>query len=135
MTDALAVPGLDSNLTPVLNLELPKSKLRSLWGNIASCLLEIVKPTFPLIGSLVKVDGSFYIAARPLTQNMSSMTQLAHIPPSILPLESKTFATADEWYGALANMHLAQLIFQHNDLVSSEDDCRNMYINTTICYL
>lgn len=35
MTDALAVPGLDPNLTPVLNSELPESKLRSLWGNIA----------------------------------------------------------------------------------------------------
>ncbi|TVY24315.1 hypothetical protein LHYA1_G007922 [Lachnellula hyalina] len=128
MTDALAVPGLDPNMTPVLNLELPESKLRSLWGNIASCLLEVVKPTFTRIGSLVEVDGSFRIAARPLTQNMSSMTQLAHIPPSILPLESETYATADEWYGALANMHLAQLIFQHNDLVSSEDDCRNKYV-------
>ncbi|KAH9212667.1 hypothetical protein DL95DRAFT_368171 [Leptodontidium sp. 2 PMI_412] len=59
---------------------------------------------------------------------MSSMTQLAHIPPSTLPLENETYATADEWYEALANMHLAQLIFQHNDLVSSEDDCRNKYV-------
>ncbi|KAF4975973.1 hypothetical protein FZEAL_7300 [Fusarium zealandicum] len=25
-------------------------------------------------------------------------------------------------------MHLAQLLFQHNDLVSSEDDCRNKYV-------
>jgi hypothetical protein len=128
MTDALTVPGLDTNLTPVLNLELPESKLRSLWGNIAWCLLELVKPTFTRIGSLVEVDGSFRIAARPLTQNMSSMTRLAHIPSSILPLESETYATADEWYEALANMHLAQLIFQHNDLVLSEDDCRNKYV-------
>ncbi|KAL5313889.1 hypothetical protein ACEPPN_018312 [Leptodophora sp. 'Broadleaf-Isolate-01'] len=59
---------------------------------------------------------------------MSSMTQLAHIPPSTLPLENETYATADEWYEALANMHLTQLIFQHNDLVSSEDDCRNKYV-------
>lgn len=128
MTDALAVPGLDPNLTPVLNLELPESKLRSLWGNIASCLLEVVRPTFPLIGSLIEVDGSFRIAGRPLTQIMSSMTQLAHIPPATFPLENKTYATADEWYEQLANMHLAQLMFQHNDLVSSEDDCRNKYV-------
>ncbi|KAN0098887.1 hypothetical protein V8E51_014550 [Hyaloscypha variabilis] len=128
MTDALAVPDLDPNLTPVLNLELPESKLRSLWGKIAWCFLEIVKPTFSRIGSLVEVDGSFYVGGRPLTQNMSSMTQLAHIPPSILPLENETYAKADEWYLALANMHLAQLIFQHNDLVSSEDDCRNKYV-------
>ncbi|RDL41670.1 uncharacterized protein BP5553_01649 [Venustampulla echinocandica] len=127
MTDALAVPGLDRNLTPVLNLELPESKLRSLWGNIAWCLLEFAKPTFSHIGSLVEVDGSFRVTAQPLTQNMSSMTQLANTPPSILPLENETYATADEWYGALADMQLAQLISQHNDLVSSEDDCRNKF--------
>ncbi|KAH7327354.1 hypothetical protein BKA65DRAFT_510451, partial [Rhexocercosporidium sp. MPI-PUGE-AT-0058] len=129
MTDALAVSGLDPNLTPVLNLELPKSKLQRLWGNIAACLLEVVKPTFTRIGSLVEVDdGSFRIAGRPLTQNMSSMTQLAHIPPSLLPLANETYATADDWYEALANMHVAQLVFQHNDLVTSEDDCRNKYV-------
>jgi hypothetical protein len=36
--------------------------------------------------------------------------------------------TADEWYTALAEMHIAQLIFQHNDLVTSEDNCRNKYV-------
>lgn len=74
------------------------------------------------------MTGSFQVAGRPLTQNMSSITQLAHIPPAIFPAEGKTFATADEWYLELSNMHLAQLLFQHNDLISSEDDCRNKYI-------
>jgi hypothetical protein len=128
MMDALAVPDLDPSLTPFLNSKLPESKFRSLWGKIAWCLLEVVKTTFSCMGSLVEVDRSFRIASRPLTQNMSSMTQLAHSPPSILPLENETYATADEWYGELANMHLAQLIFQHNDLVLSEDDCRNKYV-------
>ena len=128
MTDALAVPGLDPSLTPVLNLELTKSTLRSLWGNIAWCFLEVVKPTFFRIGSLVEIDGSFRVAGRPLTQNMSNMIKLAHIPSSIFPLENETYATADEWYVVLANMHLAQFLFQHNDLVSSEDDCRNKYV-------
>ena len=59
---------------------------------------------------------------------MSSMTQLAHIPTAIFSPESKTFSTADEWYLELSKMHLAQLLFQHNDLVSSEDDCRNKYV-------
>ena len=30
MADALAVPGLDPNGTPILNLELPESKVRNL---------------------------------------------------------------------------------------------------------
>lgn len=45
------------------------------------------------------------------------MTQLADIPPSTITLENETYGSADEWYEALANMHLAQLIFQHDDLV------------------
>lgn len=59
---------------------------------------------------------------------MGSMTQLANVPLAIFPAESKTFATADEWYLELTNMHLAQLLFQHNDIVSKEDDCRNKYV-------
>ncbi|KAI0469799.1 phosphotransferase [Xylariaceae sp. FL0804] len=128
MTDPLAVQGRDPDLTPALNLNLPESKLRSLWGKMAWVLLQLATPGFPRIGSLLEVDGSFQVAGRPLTQNMSSMTQLAHVPPAIFPAESQTFATADEWYLELANMHLAQLIFQHNDLISSEDDCRNKYV-------
>ncbi|KAL2071659.1 hypothetical protein VTL71DRAFT_12894 [Oculimacula yallundae] len=128
MTDALAVPDLDPNLTPVLNLELPVDTLRSLWAKIAVNLLKITKSTFPRIGSLIENDSNFSIAGRPLTQNMSSMTQLAHIPLSIFPSESKTYTTSDEWYEELSTMHLAQLIFQHNDLVSSENDCRNKYV-------
>ncbi|KAH7363556.1 hypothetical protein B0T11DRAFT_282791 [Plectosphaerella cucumerina] len=59
---------------------------------------------------------------------MSSMTQLARVPPAIFPAKGETFATADEWYLELSHMHLAQLLFQHNDLTSSEDDCRNKYV-------
>lgn len=128
MTDPLAVQGRDPNLTPALNLDLSEGKLRGLWGKLARVLLELATPNFPRIGSLLEVDGSFQVAGRPLTQNMSSMTQLAHVPSAIFPAEAKTFATADEWYLELSNMHLAQLLFQHNDLVSSEDDCRNKYV-------
>ncbi|KAK1598359.1 uncharacterized protein LY79DRAFT_666111 [Colletotrichum navitas] len=128
MTDSLAVHGRDPGLTPALNLSLPESKLRSLWGKMAWILMELAKPEFPRIGSLLEVDGSFQVTGRPLTHNMSSLTQLAHITPAIFTDEGKTLATADEWYLELSNMHLAQLLFQHNDLVASEDDCRNKYV-------
>ncbi|KAK1991217.1 phosphotransferase [Colletotrichum falcatum] len=126
--DLLAVQGRDPDLTPALNLSLPESEMRSLWGKMAWILLELAKPNFPRIGSLLEVDGAFRVAGRPLTQNMNIMTQLAHVPPSIFPAKGKTFATADEWYVELSNMHLAQLLFQHNDLIASEDDCRNKYV-------
>lgn len=128
MTDCLAIQGRDPDLTPALDLDLSESKLIRLWGKLAWAMLELATPEFPRIGSLLEVDGSFQIAGRPLTQNMSSMTQLAHISPAFFPVEGKTFATADEWYLELSNLHLAQLVFQHNDLVSSEDDCRNKYV-------
>jgi aminoglycoside phosphotransferase (APT) family kinase protein len=59
---------------------------------------------------------------------MKDMLQLAGIPRSILPPKWKTYVTADEYYTELAEMHLAQLIFQHNDLVASADHCRNKYV-------
>lgn len=129
LTRSLCVQDRDPALTPALNLELPDSKLRSLWGKMAWCLLELSKPTFPRIGSLLEIDGSFQVAGRPLTFNMCSMRKLAGIPDAIFPSRDSTFATADEWYIQLATMHLAQLVFQHNDLVSDEDDCRNKYVS------
>lgn len=129
LTQPLCTPDRDPALTPALNLELPESRLRSLWGIMAWCLLELARPTFSRIGSLLEADGSFQVAGRPLTFNMSSMTKLGNIPAAIFPAQDTTFATADEWYVQLANMHLAQLVFQHNDLVSDEDDCRNKYVS------
>jgi hypothetical protein len=59
---------------------------------------------------------------------MNNMIRLANIPSAVLPPKDKTYKTADEWYVALAEMHIAQLVFQHNDLVFTPDDCRNKYV-------
>jgi hypothetical protein len=59
---------------------------------------------------------------------MNNMIQLANIPHAALPPEKTTYNTANQWYKTLAEMHLAQLTFQHNDIVSSRNDCRNKYI-------
>jgi aminoglycoside phosphotransferase (APT) family kinase protein len=56
------------------------------------------------------------------------MVQLANIPSAIFPPQTKTYQTADEYYVWLAEMHLAQLIFQQNDLVRTEQECRNKYV-------
>ncbi|CAG7564999.1 unnamed protein product [Fusarium equiseti] len=63
---------------------------------------------------------------------MADMIRLANIPRCILPPREKTYGTTDEWYTALADMHIAQLIFQHNDLITSEHDCRNKYVSRQI---
>ncbi|KAF4438625.1 hypothetical protein F53441_12758 [Fusarium austroafricanum] len=113
----------------VLDPSVPESTLKAMWGKVARCLLELSQLSFPRIGSLLQTGDDVYeVCCRPLSENMSDMIRLANIPSCILPSKDKTYATADEWYTALAEMHIAQLIFQHNDAVTSEDDCRNKYV-------
>lgn len=59
---------------------------------------------------------------------MNNMVQLSNILKSIFPSKSVTYETADEWYTVLADTQIATLIFQHNDMVSSENDCRTKYV-------
>ncbi len=68
------------------------------------------------------MDSPFYRRKRP------------NIPRSVYPPQDKTYGTADEWYTELAQMHMAQLVFQHNDLVLSADDCRNKYVVCQLFY-
>ncbi|KAJ2895228.1 hypothetical protein MKZ38_006759 [Zalerion maritima] len=119
----------DSSAPHALDPNVSESTLEAIWGKVARCLLQLSRITFPRIGSLVEAnEGAYEVAGRPITHNMTDMVRLANIPRGVLPPKGKTYETADEWYTALADMHIAQLIFQHNDLVTSEDDCRNKYV-------
>ena len=112
-----------------LDANIPKEKLESYFQGTAALLLQLFEPRFPRIGSLAKDEwGSVSVAGRPITQNMSNMVQLANIPRAVFPSRDKTYGTANEWYVELARMHMAQLVFQHNDLVQTADDCRNKYV-------
>ncbi|KAL2067835.1 hypothetical protein VTL71DRAFT_15933 [Oculimacula yallundae] len=129
MGQALEAPREDPNETPILHPDISESKLRSLYVQMARCLLQLAQPTFPRIGSLGEISaGSYCVVGRPLTLNMINMVQLSNIPKSILPSEGTTYQTADDWYVALAEMQMATLVFQHNDMVLSENDCKSKYI-------
>ncbi|KAI1172339.1 phosphotransferase [Nemania sp. FL0916] len=129
LSGRLTTPNEDLSVTHVLNPSFDEVTLHGLWTQVARCYLQLSQLTFPRIGSLIEVDyGSFEVAGRPITHNMCNMDRLANIPHAVLPPEGRTYATADEWYVALAEMHMAQLLFQHNDAVTSEDDCRNKYV-------
>lgn len=129
LSQALEAPRQDSNETVVLNPQIPESRLKMLYAKMARCVLQLVQPTFPRIGALVETGpASHCVAGRPITLNMSNTVQLSNIPESVFPPKDTTYQTADEWYAALAEMQMATLIFQHNDMVSSEDDCRNKYV-------
>ncbi|KAK0107127.1 hypothetical protein ONS95_003833 [Cadophora gregata] len=129
LSHALTTPGLDRSVTHALDPKISHTKLQDLYLKVASIVLELSHHKFKRIGSLVEADdGSFVVRGRPITQNMSDMLQLANIPSAIFYPEDKTFGSSDEYYLNLAQGHLAQLIFQQNDLVKSADDCRNKYV-------
>jgi hypothetical protein len=54
------------------------------------------------------------------------MIEFTDMTPGLLP--SQPYSTSEEWYSALADMHLAQLTFQHNDAVTDEDEARDKYV-------
>ncbi|KAF4446300.1 phosphotransferase [Fusarium austroafricanum] len=129
MGQALEAPREDLNDTAVLRPDIPETKLKSLYAEMARCMLQLAQPTFPRIGALVEVaPGSHSVLGRPLTLNMNNMVQLSNIPKSVFPSEDTTYDTTDEWYTILAEMQIATLIFQHNDMVESEDDCKTKYV-------
>ncbi|KAI1148419.1 phosphotransferase family protein [Nemania diffusa] len=126
MSEALADP-LDPDEYHVLDPNVSEHKLNLLYGQMANILLQLSRLKFPRIGSLVEhEDGKISVSGRPLTQNMNSLVQLTDMPPTLLPSASQTYTNVDEWYTALADMHMAQLVFQHNDAV--EDDARDKYV-------
>ena len=43
-------------------------------------------------------------------------------------LPSQTYTSAAEWYSAISDMHMVQLVFQHNDAVEDEEDARDKYV-------
>jgi hypothetical protein len=139
MSARLTVPNDDPSVTHALDPNVADATLEDLWGKTARCLVQLSRLIFPRIGALVEVEdkgedeghmagSSYAIAGRPITHNMTDMVRLANVPRAVLPPEGQTYGTADEWYITLAEMHLAQLVFQHNDAVESADDCRNKFV-------
>ena len=113
--------------TPILDPEISEEKLEGLYAQMANILLQLSTLKFPRIGSLVQDDENqpASVETRPLTVNMNDIVVHTDAPPDILP--SQAYSSADEWYRALADMHMAQLAFQHNDTVEDEDDARDKY--------
>ncbi|TQS33579.1 hypothetical protein Golomagni_06071 [Golovinomyces magnicellulatus] len=131
MVDVLCTPG-DPDIVPILRDDISPDALKQLYRHIAEQMIHLSRPTFPRIGSLRETEGAIEASGRPVTQNMNNMIQLANIPRAVLPEKDIFYSTADEWYCALAKLHMVQLIFQRNDLVTSEEDCRNKYVARVI---
>jgi hypothetical protein len=112
---------------PILDPDIGQEKLEFLYSQMANILLQLSSLKFPQIGSLIEAeDGSISVKGRPLIANMTDLVVHTNAPASILP--SQTYASADDWYSDLADMHMAQLVFQHNDAVEDESDARDKYV-------
>ncbi|KID99301.1 phosphotransferase family protein, partial [Metarhizium majus ARSEF 297] len=73
---------------------------------MANILLQLANLRFPRIGSLV--DGGkepISVKGRPWIENMGDIIVHTNAPLSTLPCQ--TYASADKWYHALADMHMA----------------------------
>jgi len=127
ISDALNDPTLKPDESHVLDPNISEQKLEFLYRQMANIVLQLSTLTFLRIGSLAQdEDGQFSVSRRPLIQNMNSLLEFAGVTPTLLP--SQHYSASDEWYSALADMHLAQLTFQHNDAVLDEDDARDKYV-------
>lgn len=127
MSRELLDPQRAADKRPVLDPDISEKKLEFLYSQMANILLQLFSLKFPRIGSLVEEEGghSVSIKGRPLIANMSDIVVHTNAPASILP--SRTYSSSDEWYNALADMHVTQLAFQHNDAVEDEDDAYDKY--------
>ncbi|KAI0108031.1 kinase-like domain-containing protein [Daldinia grandis] len=127
MSDALKDPALEPDESHVLDPTIDEGRLEFLYGQMANIVLQLSTLKFPRIGSLGEdQNGDISVSGRPLIQNMNSLLEFAGVAPTLLP--SRPYDTSDEWFCALADMHLAQLTFQHNDAVLDEDDARDKYL-------
>lgn len=127
MSEALNDPVINSSESHVLDPNVSTEKLEVLYRQMANIVLQLSTLTFDRIGSLVQDEvGGFHVSGRPLTMNMNSILEFTEAPPSLLP--NRQYSTATKWYSALADMHLTQLAFQHNDAVEDEDDARDKYV-------
>lgn len=127
MSRALLDPQRAADQRPILDQDISKEKLEFLYSQMANILLQLFSLKFPRIGSLVEDKGqdSISIKGRPLIANMNDIVVHTSAPASILP--SRTYTSTDEWYNALAEMHVAQLAFQRNDAIEDKDDAYDKF--------
>lgn len=123
----------DTSLDPTdshsLDPKISDEKLEFLYRQMANIVLQLSTLSFPKIGSLVEdEEGHISVAGRPLMQNMNSILDLTGSPASLLPGPTHVYNTSQDWYHAMAHMHLIQLTFQQNNAVEDEDDARDKYV-------
>ncbi|CAF3472683.1 unnamed protein product [Fusarium graminearum] len=128
MGQALEAPRENLNNPAVLQPDISKAKLNSLYVEMARCVLQSAQPRFPRIGDLAEVTpGSYSISGRPMTLNMNNMVQLQTFRNRYFRSKERprfSSSSITTW------CHLKTIAETNTslDMVSSEDDCRNKYV-------
>lgn len=97
LSKRLRDPAIDS---PSLDPNVSDSDLECAYRGMSQVLLELSKPIFSCIGSLVEDAGVWKVVKRPLTLNMNELVCVGNLPPGLFA--EKTFGTAGEYFQELA---------------------------------
>jgi hypothetical protein len=114
VTAELNTPGFIREDRPILNPEIPETKLKFIYSQMADVLLRLSQPSFGQIGSKREDDdGRWSVTDRPMTLNMNELVSLGNFPPAMLP--STIFKTSTSYFTALADVNLIHLSTKRNE--------------------
>ncbi|KAJ5780265.1 hypothetical protein N7457_005425 [Penicillium paradoxum] len=129
MYDLLNIPNCPGKERGRLNPSIDENLLQTLYGELATVLLQLSQPSFSQIGSFSQVDDfTWEVSSRPLSIYANELVRLGSLPQSKLPSQKTTFISASSYFEALAETHIAHLTFQRNDSIESADDCRRKFV-------
>ncbi|KAK4171187.1 hypothetical protein QBC36DRAFT_101976 [Triangularia setosa] len=127
LSDLLKEP-IDTQDHGVIDPAMTEDKMINLYGQMANILLQLDQLTMPQSGSLGYVDAEFTVNTRAIPQTITDVITMAGCPESILGPSNRVLNSSHEVYQYFSDLHMAQLIFQRNDAVDSEDDARDKYM-------
>jgi hypothetical protein len=120
LSEAMNDPTLELKDRHVLDPNIDEQKLSFLYSQMANILLQLSVLTFPRIGSLDRDDsGHISVSGGPITMNMNNLVEHT---------ATHNYASTTARYSALADMHLTQLTFQHNDAIDDASEARDKYV-------
>jgi aminoglycoside phosphotransferase (APT) family kinase protein len=108
------------------NLNISDSELKRAYSGMAHVMLELSKPTFPIIGALGWESGRWKVHRRPLSLNMNELVRVGNYP--LDKFAEHSFRTASEYFQELATQQFLHLKYQRNDATKGEYDCQKKYI-------
>lgn len=111
-----------------LNPNISDQSLKVLYHEMANIMLEMSKPEFTHIGSLVQTSNGYVVGRRPLTKYLNELAMKANLGPQHFPPSNSTCTTSVGYFTSLVGQHMAQLRNQRNDCVKDEHDFKEKYI-------